>query len=114
MRRVMSGRIRHERKAIVNTLRSLYLDNAMPASQRLTLPSPPRDDAPSARQVPAVTRAIAILRLLGKTEAPLGVNAIARALGLIPSTCPHILRVLVAEELVSFDAKTKLYNLDAG
>lgn len=68
----------------------------------------------SARQVPAVTRAIAILRLLGKSEAPLGVNAIARALRLVPSTCLHIMRVLVAEELVAFDPVTKRYSLDAG
>jgi len=66
------------------------------------------------RQVPAVTRAVAILRLLGKSEQPLGVNAIARTLELIPSTCLHILRVLVAEELVTFDPATKRYSLDAG
>src|SRR5207253_5995145 len=45
------------------------------------------------REVPAVRRAVAILRLLGKSETALGVNAIARALGLVPSTCLHILRV---------------------
>jgi DNA-binding IclR family transcriptional regulator len=66
------------------------------------------------RQVPAVTRAVAILRVLGKSETPLGVNAIARALGLVPSTCLHILRVLVGEELVAFDTETKRYALDAG
>jgi hypothetical protein len=47
------------------------------------------------RPVPAVTRAVAILRLLGRSEEALGVHAIARALTLIPSTCLHILRVLV-------------------
>ena len=66
------------------------------------------------RQVPAVTRAVAILRLLGRSEEPLGLNAIARALELVPSTCLHILRVLVAEELVAFDPATKRYRLDAG
>jgi DNA-binding IclR family transcriptional regulator len=66
------------------------------------------------REVPAVRRAVAILRLLGKSETALGVNAIARALGLVPSTCLHILRVLAAEELVSFDPQTKRYRLDAG
>jgi DNA-binding IclR family transcriptional regulator len=66
------------------------------------------------RQVPAVTRAVAILRLLGRSDEPLGVNAIARALRLVPSTCLHILRVLVAEELVAFDVSTKRYRLDAG
>jgi DNA-binding IclR family transcriptional regulator len=66
------------------------------------------------RPVPAVTRAVAILRLLGRSEAPLGVNAIARALALVPSTCLHILRVLAAEELVAFDPATKQYRLGAG
>jgi DNA-binding IclR family transcriptional regulator len=66
------------------------------------------------RQVPAVTRAVAILRALGRSETSLGVNAIARALGLVPSTCLHILRVLVAEGLVAFDTETKRYALDAG
>jgi len=66
------------------------------------------------REVPAVTRAVAILRLLGRSEQSLGVNAIARALGLIPSTCLHILRALAAEGLVAFDPATKRYRLDAG
>ena len=61
-----------------------------------------------------MTRAVAILRLLGRSEESLGVNAIARALRLIPSTCLHILRVLVAEELVTLDPSTKRYRLDAG
>lgn len=66
------------------------------------------------RQVPAVTRAAAILRVLSRSDGPLGVHAIARALGLIPSTCLHILRALVAEELVSFDPATKRYGLASG
>jgi DNA-binding IclR family transcriptional regulator len=66
------------------------------------------------RRVPAVSRAIAILRLLGKSETPLGVHAVANALDLVPSTCLHILRVLVAEELASFDPDTKRYGLTAG
>jgi DNA-binding IclR family transcriptional regulator len=65
-------------------------------------------------RVPAVTRAVAILRLLAKAEKPLGVNAIAHTLGLVPSTCLHILRTLVIEELVSFNHTTKLYQLDVG
>ena len=66
------------------------------------------------RPVPAVTRAVAILRLLGRSEEALGVHAIARALTLIPSTCLHILRVLVAEGLVAFDPETKRYRAGAG
>lgn len=66
------------------------------------------------RQVPAVTRAAAILRVLGRSDEPLGVNRIARELGLVPSTCLHILRALVAEQLAMFDPATKRYSLGAG
>jgi DNA-binding IclR family transcriptional regulator len=77
--------------------------------QVMTAPSGPR-----VRAVPAVTRALAILRLLGRSRAPLGVKAIARELGLVPSTALHILRALVAEELVRVDAGTKQYSLGVG
>ncbi|CAG4914029.1 IclR family transcriptional regulator [Paraburkholderia gardini] len=66
------------------------------------------------RPVPAVTRSIAILRLLGTSAAPLGVKAIADELGLVPSTCLHILRVLVEEELVKIDPSTKRYSVGPG
>jgi DNA-binding IclR family transcriptional regulator len=65
-------------------------------------------------KAPAISRAAAVLRLLGKSDAPLGVQSIARELGLVPSTCLHVLRALVAEEFVSFDAATKRYSLEAG
>ncbi|MCA0946647.1 IclR family transcriptional regulator [Salipiger pacificus] len=68
----------------------------------------------SKRQVPAVTRAIAILRFLGRSPEPVGVNPIARELGLIPSTCLHILRVLQDEGLVDFDSATKRYSIGIG
>jgi DNA-binding IclR family transcriptional regulator len=79
----------------------------------------PRADRDLARAVkaskaPAISRAAAVLRLLGKTEAPLGVQSIARELGLVPSTCLHVLRALVTEEFVSFDPETKRYALEAG
>lgn len=64
--------------------------------------------------VPAVSRAAAILRLLGRSSEPVGVQFIARALNIIPSTCLHILRTLVVEEFVSVDPVTKLYTLNAG
>lgn len=41
-------------------------------------------------------------------------HAIARALGIIPSTCLHILRALASEELVVQDPATKLYTLGTG
>ncbi|MDE2597544.1 MAG: IclR family transcriptional regulator [Sphingomonadales bacterium] len=65
-------------------------------------------------KAPAISRAAAVLRLLGKSESPLPLQAIARELGLVPSTCLYVLRALVAEELVSFDAETKRYALEAG
>ena len=65
-------------------------------------------------KAPAIARAAAVMRLLGKSDSPLGVQAIARELGLVPSTCLHVLRALVAEDFVSFDPDTKLYALEAG
>ena len=80
---------------------------------------PPRTVRELARAVkqskaPAISRAAAVLRLLGKSDVPLGVHSIARELGLVPSTCLHVLRALVAEEFVSFDTDTKRYSLEAG
>src|ERR1043166_8657015 len=65
-------------------------------------------------KAPAISRAAAVLRLLGKSDVPLGLQAIARELGLVPSTCLYVLRALVAEELVAFDTATKRYALEAG
>lgn len=66
------------------------------------------------RPVPAVSRAIAILRLLGRARTPLGVKAIADVLELVPSTALHILRVLVSEQLVSLDPVSRKYGLGTG
>src|SRR5271155_4387545 len=79
---------------------------------------PPKDRelalAVEASKAPAISRAAAVLRLLGKSDTPLGVQSIARELGLVPSTCLYVLRALVAEELVAFDPDTKRYSLEAG
>ena len=77
-------------------------------------PSHNRNAETDRNSAPAVSRAVAVLRLLAKTDAPLGVHAIARAVGLVPSTALHVLRALVREELVSFDEQTKRYAMDAG
>src|ERR1700687_4090091 len=82
--------------------------------RRATAPVHRTPSTATHRRVPAVTRAIAILRLLGKSDIGLGVNAIATELKLVPSTCLHILRVLVAEGLVAFSSEDKHYRLDAG
>jgi len=65
-------------------------------------------------KAPAISRAAAILRLLGKSDTPLGLQTIARTLNLVPSTCLYVLRALVDEEFVSFDPDTKRYSLEAG
>ena len=70
--------------------------------------------SPRIRAVPAVTRATAILRLLAKSETPLPLKAIAEQLDLVPSTALHILRALLAEQLLRFDPQTRRYTLGIG
>jgi DNA-binding IclR family transcriptional regulator len=64
--------------------------------------------------VPAVTRAVAILRLLSRSRTPLSLKVIAETLGLVPSTALHILRALVAEQLLQVDPQTRQYRLGVG
>lgn len=70
--------------------------------------------AVEASKAPAISRAAAILRLLSTSEEPLGLQAIAKTLDLVPSTCLHVLRALVAEDFVALDPRTKRYSLEAG
>lgn len=74
----------------------------------------PENPKSTRRAVPAVTKAIAIIRYFGRTSEPTGVNSIARELGMVPSTCLHILRVLQDEGLVEFDANSKRYSVGVG
>jgi DNA-binding IclR family transcriptional regulator len=84
-------------------------------TQTKDLAPAPKTKAPvRVRPVPAVSRSIAILRLLGDAKQGLGVKAIADTLALVPSTCLHILRVLVSEDLVRVDPATKRYTLSGG
>lgn len=76
--------------------------------------SEPGTAGPHVRPVPAVSRSVAILRLLGRGGSALTLKAIAQELDIIPSTALHILRVLVAEGLVRLDASTKRYSLGVG
>lgn len=62
--------------------------------------------------VGSVVNALAILRHLAGSEAQ-GVNAIARAVSISPSTCFNILKTLVSEDFVEFDPIAKLYTLGA-
>jgi DNA-binding IclR family transcriptional regulator len=66
------------------------------------------------RQVPAVSRAIAILDYLANAKEPLGVVPLARQIGMIPSTCLHILRALADDGLVMANPQTKQYSIGAG
>jgi DNA-binding IclR family transcriptional regulator len=83
-------------------------------SKRPTVSTRDLAKAVESSKAPAISRAAAVMRLLGKSDTPLGVQFIARELGLVPSTCLHVLRALVAEEFVSFDTDTKRYALEAG
>jgi DNA-binding IclR family transcriptional regulator len=65
-------------------------------------------------RAPAVARAASVLRLLASQRGGLGVTEIARRVGLVPSTCLHILRALVEEDFVSFDEQAKTYSTSAG
>src|SRR5690606_5046467 len=80
----------------------------------LTSSAAPSKSGPRIRPVPAVSRAIAILRLLGRRREPMTVKAISDELGLVPSTCLHIMRALVAERLVAFEPASKRYKLGVG
>lgn len=84
----------------------------MPASSNP--PEHPKGAARRVRPVPAVSRALAILRLLGNNPEPMTLKSISDELGLIASTGLHILRVLVDEGMVKVDATTKRYSLDVG
>ena len=70
--------------------------------------------AVKASKVPSISRAISILHILGQSPAPLGVQTIARQLGVVTSSCYYLLQALVAEEMVAFDPDTKRYSLGVG
>ncbi|MDE0727809.1 MAG: IclR family transcriptional regulator [Alphaproteobacteria bacterium] len=63
------------------------------------------------KPVVAVQRAVQIMRFLGSVQRPAGVNEVSRALGIVPSTCQHILKTLDHDGLVSEDRAAKKYQL---
>lgn len=73
-------------------------------------PSPSTQKSP----VPSVSNAIAVIRFLGQAKEPMGVNPIAKALYLSPSTCFNLLKTLTQEGLLDFDAETKKYTPGIG
>lgn len=64
--------------------------------------------------VRAVAVTISILRHLALSRRPMGVNAIARAVGCTPSACFNILKTMLHEHFVEFDRDTKAYSLGRG
>jgi DNA-binding IclR family transcriptional regulator len=65
-------------------------------------------------RAPAVARASSILRLLAREDEGLGVTEIARRVNLVTSTVFHVLRALVDEGFVTFDADKKTYRTGIG
>lgn len=72
------------------------------------------ETGPSVKRVPAVKRAVALLWELSDRAAPMNLSQASRAVGVIPSTCLHILRELVSARLVSYDCYSKTYQLGSG
>jgi DNA-binding IclR family transcriptional regulator len=74
----------------------------------------PREEAGTQRRVGSVKAAIAILRYLERLQTGAGVNAIARALEISPSSCFNLLKTLADERFLDFEPTTKLYTLGPG
>lgn len=81
--------------------------------KRQPVPTRP-EPSQASRRAPAVTQAVRILRCLSTARTPLGVAAVAREVGLSPSSCFNVLRALVAEGLLTFDPLAKTYALGLG
>lgn len=79
-----------------------------------SLPSPGLPGVDARGPVGSIVQAVAVLRHLGAAERGQGVTAIARQLGISPSSCFNVLKTLVAEDLVSFDPAAKTYALGLG
>ena len=76
-------------------------------------PAPPREAGESSGLVGSVVQALSVLRYVARTREPAGVTAIARAIGINPSSCFNILRTLVAEGYLERDDGAKTYTLGA-
>jgi DNA-binding IclR family transcriptional regulator len=70
--------------------------------------------AQAGAKVNSVIKAMGILRHLAHSQQPEGVNAIARQVGINPSSCFNILKTLAHEDFVRFDKDTKTYSLGVG
>ena len=68
-------------------------------------------DGSAAGQVPAATRALAILRALAKAPGPLPAGALARELGLPRSTVYHLLTAMIEQGFVTHLPEERRYGL---
>jgi hypothetical protein len=71
-------------------------------------------EKPKGKLVGAVVSASKVLRFLRATRGPCTVTQITRALQINPSTCFNILKTLIQEDFVQFDATSKTYQLSLG
>jgi DNA-binding IclR family transcriptional regulator len=62
----------------------------------------------------AVASVASILRLLAVTDEPMGVNSIARAVSMAPSSCFKMMKALVSQDFASIDEHSKRYSLGSG
>ena len=88
--------------------------NGKTAGLAASAPSPFPKRPPHASRAPAVARVATVLRLLAGERYGLGVTEIARRVGLVPSTCLHVLRALVDEGFITFDEQKKTYRTGVG
>src|ERR1700751_736469 len=95
--------------SVLNCICTICLISLLQHHHCCTATIMPNAKSPRVRAVPAVTRAIAILRLLSRSHTPQSLKAIAESLDLVPSTALHIARALVAEDLLQVDPQTKRY-----
>jgi DNA-binding IclR family transcriptional regulator len=103
----------HDSIAPVEFTLCIYVKDAMGAIDEAR--SSDAEDLPgNASRAPAVNRAIGILRVLARGNTPLTLNSIARELGIVPSTCLHVLRALEEEGFVSADPVDKRYSIGLG
>lgn len=82
--------------------------------KKASTPSGGAADKPKGKVVGAVANAATILRFLRATQGPATVTQITRAVKINPSTCFNILRTLIQEDFVQFDATAKTYQLSLG
>src|SRR5438876_5359402 len=83
-------------------------------SEEAMLADAPKRSAPPSTVVKPVDNAIRILRYLAVIRQSSTVTIIARELKINPSTCFNILRTLVWNGVVDFDATTKSYKTGPG